>query len=160
MLWTKANNFKPPVDIPVYVIFYEETEVTCQIFSEEEMSKIISTSEALSMQQDMEMEDILKKYRIISYWSFIPLLPPDEVMPHLTTLNYELEYLKKQVEEIKKEINSIPIMTSFQRQLEALQIQIAKANPDPYHNWKVKRLEAALAPLGNSGITAPPQSLD
>ena len=39
MLWTKASRFKPPADIPVYVIFEREQGHTA-IFTEEELEEI------------------------------------------------------------------------------------------------------------------------
>ena len=80
-------------------------------------------------------------------------------MPILGGINTEIERLKIEVKNLIQDLASIPRITSFQRQIEALQIQIAKINPDSYHRARCedlsKKIDPAPAPLGNQA-TPPP----
>ena len=149
MLWTKGNHIKPPAHIPIYLKSEYSDFVYPEILTDEEIETILSPNELVILNQKLveegkdeeEIEEELQKYRVVTMWSFIPLLPPDEIMPHLTKVNYETERLKLCINELQKELTSIPRIQNIQRQIEALQFQIANVNPDPYQKWRCEKLK-------------------
>lgn len=153
MIWTKANRIPPPLNIPLYVVLEDDTVLT-KVYTEENMVHFHTLNNKQKIKEtlkeedpdveDWEIEMMLGNMEFVKFWSFIPLLPPDEIMPALSKFNEELTQLKITVQKLKDEIISIPRITSIQRQIEALQIQISHANPDSYHQWKEERIRQSL----------------
>lgn len=141
MIWTKASRLTPPCDIPVYVK-YKNEDLHVTIFSEENLKELI-TAQNLDQwkEKNKENEFDFSQPRILDFWSFIPILPPEEIIPALTNITYEIENIKLNMTKITAEINSIPRITSIQRMIEALQCQIAAIHPDPYQKWKERMVK-------------------
>lgn len=144
LIWTKLNRSPPPADIYIYVLQGGDVEV--RRFTEQEIPNLISLDLAQELMRTLGAgmdfpEDVLEGKTIIEAWSFIPVLPPEEVMPILGGMNQELISIQEAIKELREELASIPRITSLTRIIEDLQRRIAARDPDPYHKWKEDRLK-------------------
>lgn len=159
MFWNKVSRIAPPADIPVYVVDQENC-VKVKIFSESDLKNLLDPSQiedtfkktlwdelGQNRPDLLGMEEFLKDKLIFEHWSFIPLLPPDEIFPFMTSINNQLTRLQEEVKNLRKEICNIPRITSFAKRLDALQMQIAKHFPDTYHQSRVSKLKPLKKPL-------------
>jgi hypothetical protein len=162
MIWTKASRLKPPIGIPLYVR-YKGEDLNIEIFSKEMLENLVTMQNYEQWKKDNQTDDYHYEFmesKILEFWSFIPVLPPDEIIPHLAELNDQITRIEIRMREMVDELTNIPRINSIQRMIEGLQIQISNIHPDPYQKWHnedlAKRLEPAPVPLGNAK-PPPPQ---
>lgn len=163
MILTDANKIKPPVDIYVYAFWNNSQSAEVFKFSEEELKKPLTKTDyelkKLNSEHKVEVLEEEKEKRYLQYWSFIPLLPPDQVTKHLNYQTQAILDIYDQIKKIREELQSIPKIDSIMQMIHALQIQIGQVNPDPYHAFTLEKLKKGLSvanvPLG-SGPTPPP----
>lgn len=163
MIWTKASITPPPRNVPIYVQFEDDHFVELKMITEENtvyVTKVQWEILRLKFEQEGldedEIDDKKKDFRIIQFWSFIPVFPLDEINPYLARCSNAIAELTLAIEEIKKELSNLPRLQSIYIMIENLQTQIATLKPDSYHTWKTKRISESLVPLGNSGVVPPP----
>lgn len=137
MIWTKASRLKPPIGIPVYVR-YKGEDLCVEIFNQERLENLVTTQNYEQWKKDNQTDDYYYEFtepKILEFWSFIPVMPLEEIVPHLAKLNDQITRIEMRLKEMLEELTSIPRITSIQRMIENLQVQIANIRPDPYQKW-------------------------